>query len=279
VIIVPLLFPTGSPPSPRWKPVLWLDVATIATMATLAALNPVLELQDLEYAVENPIGVEAVGSAEKSTSGSILLVVFLVAGFLTILSVIVRFRRAHGIERQQLKWFTLAVASLLLLIPIDFVTNELVANLAFGLVVGLVPLAAGAAILRYRLYEVDVVINRTLVYGALTALLAGAYLGLVLLFQLVLNPVTEGSGVAVALSTLAVAALFRPARAHVQGLVDRRFYRRRYDAQQTLAGFAARLRDEVDLDALRGELTGIVATTMQPAHVSLWLRQAEGRRG
>jgi hypothetical protein len=266
-----LLFPNGQLLSPRWRWVAWSTAIAIAVVVTAMAIALWPGRRDIALGV----------SADESNMPSPLGAVVVAAGVILVLgvvasvgSLVVRFRRSRGVERQQLKWFTFAgafgAASVMAaFLPVE--SNLLgVVLIAGGLSI---PAAAAIAILRYRLYDIDVVINRTLVYGSVTALLAGAYLGCVLLLQYALHPVTKGNGLAVALSTLAVAALFRPVRNRIQALVDRRFYRRKYDAQRTLEGFASRLREEVDLDALRAELTGVVAETMQPAHVSLWLRE------
>jgi hypothetical protein len=266
-----LLFPDGHLVSPRWRRVAWCAGLGMAGGFVTQGLTPGA-LEDYPH-VTNPYGVHS-PVLTPLTGLSFLLMVVGVAG--SSASLIVRFRRAHGELRQQIKWLALAgaVAAVTFLVSIAVydVVGSGVANAAIMLGVLGLPLAAGIAILRYRLYDIDVVINRALVYGALTATLAGCYLGAVLLLQLVLSGVTQGSGLAVASSTLAVAALFRPARARIQEAVDRRFYRRKYDAQRTLESFSAHLRDEVALDALSAELRSVVGDTMQPAHVSLWLR-------
>jgi hypothetical protein len=271
-----LLFPDGRLPSGRWRAVLWLALAGIGLFAIGLALRPGPLVEPFTD-VSNPFGIPGSRGLMDTLVGFCFLFTVASVG-LAVLGVAARLRRSTGLEREQLKWLALAAG----VTGVAVVAN-LVLYIAAGIDVGgpatlglgftAFPVAAGAAILRYRLYDIDVVINRALVYGGLTATLAGAYLGTVLLFQLVLSP---SSDFAVAGSTLAVAALFRPARRRIQGLVDRRFYRRRYDAARTLERFGVRLRDEVDLDSLGGELRGVVAETMQPAHVSLWLREASG---
>ena len=266
IILFPLLFPTGKLLSPRWRPVVVLALAAMVSLSVGIAFAPG-RFDDLSE-VENPYGVGgAAGDVFSAMQGLgwLLLILSLIA---SATSLVLRFRRARGVERLQLKW--VAAASVVLVA--SFLLWEVWEGIAPLGILTMV-LAAGIAILRYRLYDIDVVINRTLVYGALTATLALTYLGSVLLLQLALSGITEGSGLAVAASTLAVAALFRPARARIQEGVDRRFYRHKYDAQRTLEGFSARLRDQVDLAALSRDLSGVVRETLQPAHVTLWLRE------
>jgi hypothetical protein len=208
--------------------------------------------------------------------GAVLLAVILLAVVGAVVSLVVRFRRSRGDERLQLKWFTYAG---LLLPPVLFLGDFLpgaLGNLATAVIVVL-PIAAGVAILRYRLYEIDRLINRTLVYGLLTALLAGVYAGLVLGLGSVFGRLgARPPSVVVAGATLAVAALFQPARRWVQRTVDRRFNRRRYDAARTVEAFSARLREQVDLDTLSAELLAVVDQTVQPTTASLWLRPGRG---
>jgi hypothetical protein len=202
----------------------------------------------------------------------------LVLGLLVAIlaSVVVRFRRSRGDERQQLKWMLVAAAALVghILVTETFGLPDEIVNVLFALAVASIPVAAGIAILRYRLYDVDVVIRKTLVYGSLTVLLGLAYVALVLAAQAVFSSFAGGSDLAIAVSTLVVAAFFLPVRSRVQRLVDRRFYRRRYDAQRTLAAFGARLREQTELDALSADVRTVVVETMQPAHVTLWVREA-----
>ena len=275
-----LLFPDGSLPSRRWRPALWLAVVGI----TLSVLGYALRPGPLDSPFENvtnPLGISGAFDLTDAAGSGLGWLFMGLSVALAAAALIVRLRRAVGEERQQLKWIALAAAVTGVAIVADeitfFASLEGVATLRLvllGLAFCTFPLAAGVAILRYRLYDIDVVINRALVYAALTATLAATYLASVLLLQLALESLTAGSNLAVAASTLAVAALFRPARARIQQAVDHRFFRSRYDAARTLESFAARLRDEVSLDALNVELRDVVTETVQPTHVSLWLREA-----
>ena len=268
-----LLFPDGKPPSPRWRPVAWLVLLGVAASTVGSALLPGRLTEPPFTGIENPAGVEAAGTAIEvvSVAGFTLLFVGILLGAAALIA---RFRRARGDERQQLKWFAAAGAmfALAVIIAISpwFGSSDTTGQLLILLAFAAIPIAAGVAILKYRLYDIDRVINRALVYGALTAILGAGYLGCVLLAQFVIG---AESGLSVAISTLAMAALFRPARARIQSAVDRRFYRRRYDAALTLEAFGARLREQLDLDALGADLRGVVQDTVQPAHVSLWLRR------
>jgi len=270
-----LLFPTGHAISPAWRTLTWL----FGGVVTLAFLSYGIASPEVGEDVPNPFLVTG-------RTGELLTVVADVTDWLALpamvlaaTSLVVRLRRSHGVERQQLKSIAfVAVLAASGLGSTVLIPAGLVADLAFlvGLLgVAALPVTAGLAILRHGLYGIDVVIKRTLVYGPLTAVLLVTYLGSVLLFRLVLDPLTGQSDLAVAASTLAVAALFRPLRSRVQAVVDRRFYRRRYDAARTVEGFTGRLRHELDLETLGTDLRGVVHDTMQPSHVTLWLREAE----
>jgi hypothetical protein len=266
-----LLTPTGRLPSPRWR--WWARLAAAA--AVLYLLGSMVDSQPLSSlypTIKNPLAVPALaGPVEAVLAVAFLLIcaaVLVAAG-----SLVVRFRRAHGIERQQLRWIALAAGlaplALLGIAAGLAIGSWVIVGWAVSLYLALPVLATGAAILRYRLYDIDRIISRTLAYGLLTVLLGGAYAGVVLGLGQLLG---RDSSLVVAAATLAVAALFQPARRRIQAVVDRRFNRRRYDAANMVEAFSARLRDEVDLDALSTELLVVVDQTMQPTTASLWLR-------
>ena len=215
--------------------------------------------------------------------GTVATTVGTLVMFLALASLVVRYRRAIGVERQQLKWLAAVVAiagpALAIAILSSGATSGIIAdvsNAAWGIALitlALLPVAIGAAVLRYRLYEIDRLVSRTIAYGVLTAIVGSLFIGFILVFQAVLAPVTQSNELAVAGSTLLAAALFQPLRRRVQRLVDGRFNRSRYDAERTVAAFAGRFRDEVDLQQLRAEILATVAHTVEPSSVSLWLRE------
>lgn len=268
-----LLFPDGRLPGRRWRFVAWVCVTPLAIFVVGAALAWPDRGRSFLYSEESqPEGLVLLVD-------SLLFPLLLVCALVCVASLFVRFRRSGGVERQQLKWFAYASAATLLML---FVSN----SLSFGIISTLlllpfipsIPAAVGLAIFRFRLYDVDVIINRTLVYIALTAALVLVYLGSVVSLQYLFRTFAGGdSQLAVVASTLAIAALFNPLRRRVQGFVDRRFYRGKYDAGRILAAFSARLRDETDLDRLSGEAIGVVRETLQPAHASLWLVSSHER--
>jgi hypothetical protein len=275
-----LLFPDGRLPSARWRPAVWLVVATGGGIFFTLAFSPG-ELDEYTYpGLANPLGIGgAVGdvlSAVEGTGNGILPIAILVS----ISSMVVRFRRSAGRERLQLKWVAYAAALTAASFLVSFVLPEPVPQAIQDTVFFLgvvafaaIPIAAGIAILRHRLYDIDLLINRTLVYGSLTLSLVVIYAGGIVLIQGLFRALTgQETQLAVVASTLAIAALFNPLRRHVQAFIDRRFYRRRYDARKTIESFSARLRDETDLDRLGDELVSVVRATVQPAHASLWLR-------
>jgi hypothetical protein len=285
LVFLPLLFPDGRPPSRRWRWVAWLGGISIVMIVVLAMV--ILWSERGTQLLRDPVSDEAgpawiLGLLVEAVAFPLMLV----AGLAAVISLFVRFRRARGDERQQIKWFASASALTLgfvfVLQTLNNTQNSLLeaglATVALILIPS-IPVATGVAILRYRLYDIDRLINRALVYGLLTAMLAVVYLASVVALQSVLRALTgQESTLAIVASTLAIAAMFNPLRRRIQAFIDRRFYRRKYDAAKTLEAFSAKLRDETDLEALNNELVGVVRKTMQPAHVSLWLRPSTDAR-
>jgi hypothetical protein len=273
-----LLFPDGRLPTRRWRPVVWVAAIAIGVVTFAHAFGPG-RLRNSDFpSVANPFGIEALAGIRDLLEFSAFLLM-LGAVLASAVSLAVRFRRARRLGRQQIKWFAYAGA----LLAAVFVAGPTVLwspgvpgwiwFSAFFFAVAGLPISAGIAILRYRLYDIDTIINRTLVYGSLTATLVALYFGGIILLQRMFILLTgQQSTLAVVASTLLIAALFSPLRRRIQGFIDRRFYRSRYDARKTLEAFSAKLRDETDLEALNNDLVGVVRETMQPAHVTLWLR-------
>ena len=284
-----LLFPDGKLPSRRWRPLAWLSgvVMVLASLGITFAPGPL----EGHPGVRNPFGLEA--APWLATAGIVILPLLPLCMIASALSLLMRYRRSGGEEREQIKWIAFAASVVVLLYLITMVSS-LMFPLGIWFAAGTplwlgilqqaaivsfaaVPIAVGFAVLKYRLYDIDLVINRTLVYGPLTATLVALYfLGIVVLQRVFVALSGQKSTLAVVASTLLIAALFNPLRRRIQSFIDRRFYRSKYDAVKTLEAFSAKLRDETDLDALSDDLVGVVRETMQPAHVSLWLRSSDG---
>jgi hypothetical protein len=283
IVYLILLFPNGRLPSSRWRWFSWLSLALTLLAGILMAISPDAALDvlgssdNVHISFPNPLGIEGLPNLYRPVQTLVLA-----SGLVAAASVLVGRRNTRGIERQQIKWLLYASA-------VFFVGNVLkntvfstLGGVSWGLWAGYLlvavgglggPVAIGIAILRYRLYEIDLIINRTLVYGSLTATLVALYFGGIVVLQRIFVLLTgEQSTLAVVASTLLIAALFNPLRGRIQSFIDRRFYRRKYDARRTLAAFSAQLRNETDLDALSDDLVSVVRETMQPAHASLWLR-------
>ena len=271
ILVIPtfllLLFPTGRLPSRRWRPVAWLSGALLVVSVGLSMVEE--RLVGEGYSIRNPIGIPGLGDTEDSVFVA-LGPVLLVAVVLSAASLVARFRHAGTQERQQLKWVALAGSALVVIAPIeDFLVT--LPGFVFPLLIMGIPVSIAMAVLRYRLYDVDRIISRSVAYALLTSLLVGAYFLSVLVLQSIL-PLPERSPLIVAVSTLLVVAVFGPLRARVQRIVDRRFNRSRYDAALTIESFGRRLREEVDLEALTSDLVNVVDETVRPTHLSLWIR-------
>ncbi len=270
ICYLPLLFPDGRLPSRRWRAFVWVLNLSIALIVFMGMFKETITGHRMS--IDNPVGFVPVDNLENALGPVFLLVA--ACSFLAVFSLFLRYRRASSDQRQQIKWFMFAITfAVLMMVLGDYLDlpEVLFPFTLFAMMGGI-----AISVLKYRLYDIDVVINRALVYGALTATLLASYLGAVFVLSRVLDPITRDSDIAVAASTLAVAALFRPLRARIQGFIDQRFYRAKYDAARAVATFAARLRDEIEVDAVRSDVLVVVGETLQPRHASLWLTSREG---
>jgi hypothetical protein len=279
-----MLFPTGRLPSRRWRPVAVFAVLVYVTLPVGYALLP--GPLSTFPSVENPLGREgAAGKIVPGVDQASAWMVFVLTSLVSLVSLVLRYRRSPGEVRQQIKWVTYAAALIAAYLLVDSIFGEAldpISPILSAIFFGSLWLAIAVAILKYRLYDIDVLINRTLVYGSLTAMLVAVYFGGVATTQAILRTLTgqqELPQLTIVISTLVIAALFNPLRHRIQSFIDRRFYRKKYDAAKTLEAFSAKLRDETNLDALSDDLMGVVRETMQPAHVSLWLRPELPLRG
>jgi len=279
ILFILVLFPTGEPPAPRWRSLIYIGVAMMFTMVFLTTFGETIGPIDESWAVPNPLGF--IGFEWVETY--LLPVWFILLPALTIACAIAlfsRFRRSRGVEREQIKWLFFAASIFAVVYIPTFVGESYLEanplwNLLFMFGILTIPSAIAIAILRYRLYDIDIIIRKTLQYALLTGLLALTYFGGIVVLQGVFGQLTgeSESPFVIVLSTLAIAALFNPLRSRVQDFIDRRFYRKKYDAEQTLAKFAETARDEVDMEKLSAALLGVVEETMQPEKTSLWLKK------
>jgi hypothetical protein len=284
---LPLLFPNGHLPSPRWRALAAIGVFSMVAGSINNAVQPFSST--VPDSVRNPLELGPAAESVMAAIGGVVTVMGIIALPLAAASLVVRYRRASGVERLQLKWFAYVVGLMAPALAVGLIlggysTGPLgaISTAAWAIVtlgLGLLPAAVGLAVLRYRLYSIDVVIRRTIVYGPLALLLGGAYICSILLLSTVFAPITRGNSVAVAASTLLVAGLFQPVRRRIQAGVDRRFYRSRYDAARELAGLSRQLVSEMDLDGVRRGVVEMIDRTLQPASVAVWLSRRHDRQG
>ncbi|HEY7342390.1 MAG TPA: hypothetical protein VH591_16060 [Ktedonobacterales bacterium] len=286
-VMLLFLFPNGRLPSPRWRPIFWLAVLAMVLNAVASAFIP--GPLESNGRMPNPLGIQsAAGLLNAVVNVSQALIV--PCAIAAVASIIVRYVKARDTQRQQIKWFAFGAMALAVIITLSVIfipDGSPFSNVTFALGIVMLPIGAGIGVLRYRLFDIDVIINRTLVYGLLTAVLAGVYFLGVVGVQSLVNVVSgralagsqgSQSPVLIVITTLLIAALFQPLRRRFQQFIDRRFYRSRYDAKKTLDKFGASLRSQIELDHLTDHLLETVEQTMRPAHVSLWLRMPESER-